>query len=846
MERKIKLLITVIFLFFSLGLFFSNSIYTDKTVKSTVNLKKQNRPRPNKPPIHNTKRYSVFFEGVPIIKGDKLENKDTLLKNGYILGIKHHSFSRLYNYEYTKNNGNKIKPENTNISLLFLSNSKLYFDVSIGNKKIALDENKIFYHRHEYIKIDKNESYQIIQSAIKVKVENLNTKDIKKLILNYSDFDLSDWTIDYNNSSFFNLNSARIYGNFYQDTDKDIRQSKFISFKKDSRYLFFFFRLDTEAFDSNKINKISLNEDVFESEDNSIKTNYQKYIATFSLLSEINEKRIDLEKAILKRFKRDDRQFLLVVYGDIFKIVQLEIGSLNKDFETFVELVELTTINDINLFKKDKIEFTLAEIKKTFEKFITNYHIDELELLNQLTKSNTHNETIELNFYTKNNSTKPILKTLKLKLKVAKEIDKLDLTFKTNNNYFIADDEKITSITSDELKKKTFRHSTTTLSGSETTLYTGFETDINSVIATIKGQLKNILNEKEYEIYSLEDKNGNYLFSIQKLSTSEVRVFKVKVRRISPVSDFYELNRLFMFDYYQIEHNIQEVLNYFNSKTNILKKLNLEILNYTELNSEINNLKVSPYAYKKLKLSLQDKYSNIYTVSFFAEIRYGDTAPVKISNSYVDSMHTRFFMSSNLAFSNATADLFGSYDLKNVNQNLRQWFDKESEDFALSELNKTFKVTYNFFKKDYLAMQTNLKTYLLYLNNSLDYSEQEMQSIFSNIFGKNITKIEKNQDNSYSIYLNDFREEYIIYLKHSSKLSKYRVSNEIIKERISQLFKTVLETNENAQKLVQTLENLLKTVPELKISKENTGNSNIILKIYSALNKEIYKTFTVV
>ncbi len=846
MERKIKLFITVIFLFFLLGLFFSNSIYNNKTVKSTVNLKRQNRPRPNKPPIHNEKSYSVFFEGVPIIKGDKLENKDTLLKNGYILRIKHHSFSRFYNYQYTKNNGNKIKPENTNISLLFLSNSKLYLDVSIGNKKIELDENKIIYHRHEYIKIDKNESYQIIQSATKVKVEDLNTKDIKKQILNYNDFDLSDWTIDYKNSSFFNLNSARIYENFYQDTDKDIRQSKFISFKKDSRYLFFFFRLDTEAFDSNKINKISLNEDVFESEENSIKTNYQKYIATFSLLTEINENRIDFEKAILKRFKRDDRQFLLVVYGNIFKIVQLEIGSLNKDFETFVELVELNTINEINLFKKDKIVFTLAEIKKTFEKFISNYHIDELELLNQLTKLNTHNETIELNFYTKNNSTKQILKTLKLKLKVAKEIDKLDLTFKTNNNYFIADDKKITSISSDELKKKTFRHSATTLNGSETTLYTGFETDINSVIATIKGQLKNIFNEKEYEIYNLEDKNGNFLFSIQKLSTGEVRVFRVKVRRISPVSDFYELNRLFMFYYYQTEHNIQEVLNYFNSKTNILKNLNLEILNYTELNTEINKLKVSPYAYKKLKLSLQDKYSNIYTVSFFAEIRYGDGEPVKISDSYVDSMHTRFFMSSNLAFSNATADLFGSYDLKNVNQNLRQWFDKESEDFTLSELNKTFKVTYNFFKKDYLALQTNSKTYLLYLNNSLDYSEQEMQSIFSNIFGKNITKIEKNQDNSYSICLNNFREKYTICLKHSSKLSRYRVSNEIMKERISQLFKTASETNENAQKLIQTLENLLKNVPELKISKENTGNSAIILKIYSTLNKEIYKTFTIV
>lgn len=846
MERKIKLFITVTFLFFLLGLFFSNSVYNNKTVKSTVNLKRQNRLRPNKPPIHNTKSYSVFFEGVPIIKGDKLENKDTLLKNGYILEIKHHGFHRRYNYEYTKNNGNKVKPENTNISLLFLSNSKLYLDVSLGNKKIPLDENKIIYYRHEFIKIDKNESYQIIHSTTKIKVENLNIKDIKKQILNYCDFDLSDWSIDYKNSSFFNLNSERIYENFYQDTDKDIRQSKFISFKKDSRYLFFFFRLDTESFDGNKLNKISLNDNVFESEETSIKTKYQKYIATFLLLSEIIEKRIDFEKAILKRFKRDDKQFLLVVYGDIFKIIQLEINSSNKDFETFVELVEFTTSDEINLFKKDKIEFTLAHIKKTFEKFTFNYQIDELEVLSQLTKLNTHNETIELNFYAKNNPSKQILKTLKIKFKTAQEIDKLDLTIKTNNQYFITDDKKTTSISSDELKKKTFRHSTTTLSSSETTLYTGFETDINTVIAAIKEQLKSIFNEKEYEIYSVEDKNGNFLFSIQKHSTGEVRVFKVKVRRISPVSDFYELNRLFMFDYYQTEHNIQEILNYFNSKTNIFKNLNLETLNYSELNTEINKLKAIPYAYKKLKLTLQDKYSNIYNVYFIAEIRYGNTIPVQISNFYVDKKYTRFFMSSNLAFSNAATDLFGLYDLKNVNQNLRQWFDKESEDFTLSELNKTFKVTYNFFKKDYLAMQTNSNTYLLYLNNSVDYSEQEMKSIFSNIFGKNITKIEKNQVNSYSIYLNNFRDKHTVYLKHSSKLSKYRVSNEIIKERISQLFKTASETNKNAQKLIQTLENLLKNIPELKISKENTGNSSMILKIYSALNEEIYKTFTVV
>ncbi len=203
-------------------------------------------------------------------------------------------------------------------------------------------------------------------------------------------------------------------------------------------------------------------------------------------------------------------------------------------------------------------------------------------------------------------------------------------------------------------------------------------------------------------------------------------------------------------------------------------------------------------------------------------------------------------MSSNLAFSNAIADLFCSYDLKRSNQKLRQWFDKESENFTLNELYKTFKVTYNFFQKDYLAMQTNLNTYMLYLNNSLDYSEQELHSILINIFGKHIVKIEKNQDDCYFIYLNNFQDKQIVYIKYSATISKYRVSKEITKERISELFKAVSDANKTAQKIFQTLENLLKKIPELKITKENNNNSSIILKIYSTLNKEIYKTFTVV
>lgn len=844
MERKIRTFLTAIFILFALGLFLPNMIRNKQSIKSATNLKKQNKPY--KPPIHNKKRYSLFFEGVPIVKDDKLENKGTLLKNGYILANESNHLGHKYNYEYIKNNGNKIKSENTNISPLFFANSKLYLKVSIQNKNIELDENKIIYSRDEYIKINKNETYQIIHSTTKIKAENLNASGIKNQILKHINFNLSDWQIDYKNSSFFNQSSTNRNDNFYQDTDKDFRQSKFFSLKKDNKYLFFFFRLDTKAFESNKLNKISLSEFVFESEENIIKANYQKYIATYSLLAEINDKQINFDKAILKSFKRDDKLFLLVSYRDIFKIVQLEINSLNKNFETFVKLVELNDLQEINLFKKDKIEFTLAEIKKTFEEFNANFQFDESEVLNQLTKLKTHNETMDLNFYAKNNSLKTILKTLKLKFKPVQEIEKMDFTIKTNNNYFIADDKKINSLSSEELKKKTFADSTTILSNLETTLFTGFENDIKEVIATIEEQLNNTLNKKDYEIYSVEDKNGNFLFSIQRLDTREIRVFRVKVRRISRDADLYELNKLFMFDYYQSEHSIQEILNYFNSKTDIFKKLNLEILNHAELNAEINKLKESTYTCKKLKLSLTDKYSNIYTVYFFAEIRYGSVLPLKVLNSFVDTKYTRFFMSSNLAFSNAVSDLFVSYDLKRSNQNLKQWFDKESEDFTLNELYKTFKVTYNFFKKDYLAMQTNLNTYILYLNNGLDYSEQELHSIFINIFSKQIVKIEKNKDDCYFIYLNNFREKQIIYIKHSGMVNKYRVSKEITKERISELFKAVSDTNKTAQKFLETLENLLKKIPELKITKKNNDNSSITLKIYSTLNKEIYKTFTIV
>ena len=823
-------------------MFVPSTIERTQTIKKATNLRVPKNPK--KPPKMRRLNY-IFFEGVPIMRGNELVNKNALIKNGYIL--KKESFLiRHYSYSDVKKEGEKLKPENTTVSPEFIGNFKLYLKVNIKNNEIRNDSNKLIYRKSEFIKIQENETFESIYSNSKIKVENLNTHDIKKEILKQKNFDLSDWNVDHNNSSFIHQKFSDSSNDFYKETDKDVRQGKFISFKKYNRYLFFFFKLDTHTFDSSKLSKISLSNVAYDLENNKIKTNYEKYIATFSLLTQINEKQLDFDKAILKRFKRDDKEFLLVAYGDIFKIILLEKSPSDKHFETFLKLLELTHSEEINLFKKDKIEFTLAEIKRTFEEFSVDYQIDELEISNQLSKLKTHNETIGLNFYAKNNLAKTVLKTLKLKFKPAQEIEKLDLTFKTNDNYFITDDEKTTSFTSETLKKKTFSDSTTTLSSLETTLYTGFETDIKDVITTIKEQLKNILNKKEYEIYSTEDKNGNFLFSIQKHDTGEVRVFKVRVRRISRDDDFYELNRLFMFDYYQTEHNIQEILNYFNSITDIFNNLNLEIKNYTELNAEINKLKVNPYTYKKLKLILKDKYSNVYSVNFFGEIRYGSSVPLKVLNSFLDAKHTRFFMSSNLAFASAVPDLFGSYDLKMANQYLRQWFDNESENFVLSELNKTFKVNYNFFKKDYFAMQTNLNSYILYLNKDLDYSEQELQAIFINIFGKNLVKIEKNQHGCYFIYLNNFREKQIVYLKHSTRLSKYRVSKEITKERISELFKSVSDTNKNSQKVIETLESILKNIPELKITKENTENSAVTLKIYSTLNKEVYKTFTVV
>lgn len=842
MERKIKLFLIVIFLFFTLGTLVPSTFENTQTIKKTTNLRIPKKP--NKPPQKRRINY-IFFEGVPIIKGDQLVNKDALIKNGYILR-KESFLIRHYSYSEVKKEGEKLKPENTTVSPEFIGNFKLYLNVNIKNNKIKNYYNKLIYRKSEFIKIQENETFESIYSNSKIKVENLNSHDIKKEILKQKNFDLTDWKIDYDNSSFFCQRFSDSSNDFYKETDKDIRQGKFISFKKDNRYLFFFFRLDTNTFNSNKLNKISLSDVAFDLENNKIKTNYEKYIATFSLLTEINEKQIDFNKAILKRFKRDDKVFLLVMYGNIFKIVQLENSSSNKHFETFLKLVELNYSDEIKLFKKDKNDFTLTEIKKTFEEFSADFEIDELEVLNQLSKLKTHNETIDLNFYTKNNQVRTILKTLKLKFKPAKEIDKLDLTFKTNNNYFIADSEKTATLSSEVLKNKTFSDSVTTLRSFETTLYTGFETDIKEVITAIKEQLMNALSKNDYEIYSTEDKNGNFLFSIQNLDNEEVRVFRVKVRRISRDADFYELNKLFMFNYYQTEHNIQEILNYFNSKNEIFKNLNLEIQNYTELNSEINKLKANPYTYKKLKLTLKDKYSNVYYVYFFGEIRYGSSTPLKVLNSFLDAKYTRFFLSSNLTFANTVPDLFGSYDLKTANQYLRQWFDNESENFTLSELNKTFKVTYNFFKKDYFAMQTNLNTYMLYLNKDSDYSEQELQAIFKNIFGKNIAKIEKNHDDCYFIYLNNFREKQIVCLKHSAKISKYRVSKEITKERISELFKSVSDANKNSQKVLETLQNMFKNIPELKITKENNGNSSIILKISSSLNNEIYKTFTVV
>ncbi len=842
MERKVKLFLIVIFLFFTLGMLLPCTFEKTQTIEKSINLRIPKNPK--KPPQKRRLNY-IFFEGVPIMKGDQLVNKDALIENGYIL--RKESFLHLHSsYSEVKKEGEKLKPENTTVSPEFIGSFKLYLKVNIKNNEIRNDYNKLIYRKSEFIKIQENETYESIYSNSKIKVENLNSHDIKKEILKQKNFDLSDWKIDYDNSSFFGQKFSDSSNDFYKETDKDVRQGKFISFKKDNKYLFFFFRLDTNTFNSSKLSKISLSDVAFDPENNKIKTNYEKYIATFSLLSEINEKQIDFDKAILKRFKRDDKEFLLVSYGDIFKIVQLEHSSSNKYFENFLKLVELTYSEEIDLFKKDKIDFTLTQIKKAFEEFSTDFEIDELEVLNQISKLKTHNETISLNFYTKNNQVKTILKTLKLKFKPAKEIEKLDLTFKTNNNYFITDNKKTASLSSEVLKNKTFSDSITTLSSFETTLYTGFETDIKEVITTIKEQLKNALNKKEYEIYSTDDKNGNFLFSIQKLDTKEVRVFRVKVRRISRDADFYELNKLFMFNYYETEHNMREILNYFNSKTDIFKNLNLEIQNYIELNVEINKLKANPYVYRKLKLVLKDKYSNVYSVYFFGEIRYGSSVPLKVLNSFLDVKYTRFFLSSNLAFANVVADLFSWYDLKTANQYLRQWFDKESENFVLSELNKTFKVAYNFFKKDYFAMQTNLNTYMLYLNKDSDYTKQELQAIFINIFGKNIAKIEKNQDNSYFIYLNNFREKQIVYLKRSAKISKCRVSKEITKERISELFRSVSDSNNNSQKVFETLQNMLKNIPELKITKQNTENSSIILKIYSTLNNEVYKTFTIV
>lgn len=842
MERKIKILLTVIFLFFTLGMLASNTIENRQIVKKVNASKITNKP--NKPPVKR-KMNHIFFEGVPIMKGEQLINKDDLIKNGYI--FRQESFHiRHYSYLNVKEKGKKINQEDITISPKFIGNFKLYLKVNIKNSEISNDENKLIYRKNQFIKIKEDETFESIYSNSKIKVENLNAKDIKKEILKQKNFDLSGWKVDYYNSSFFYEKLTDSHNDFFKETDKDVRQGKFISFKKGNKYLFFFFRLDTETFDISKLDKISLSDAVFDSENNKIKPEYEKYMAAFLLLTEIKEKQIDFEKTIFKRFNRDDKQFLIVAYGDNFKVVELKIDKLDKDFATFVELVELATTKEINLFKKDKIEFTLAEIKKTFEKFITAFQIDEEEILNQLTKLTAHDETVDLNFYSENNFSKTILKTLKLKFRPAHEIEKLELSFKTNNEYFIADDKNIATLTSEELKKKTFAQSTTTLSSFETTLYTGFDTDLNTVITTIGEQLKQTLNTKDYQIYYTKDKSGNFLFTVKKLDTSELRVFKVKVRRISRDADFYELNKLFIFDYYQTEHNIQKILNYFNLKTDTFKNLNLEILNYATLNEDINKLKSSPHVYRKLKLSLTDKYQNIYSIYFFAEVRYGNAAPLKVANSFVDSKYTRFFMSSNLAFSNAATDLFGSYDLRRSNQTLRQWLDNECEDFTLNELNKTIKISYNFFNKDYLAMQSNLNTYLLYLNNNLDYSERELQLIFRNIFGVNITKIEKNKDGIYSVYLNNFREKQAIYVKHSLDLGKYRVSKEITKERISELFKSVSNTYKTNQKVIETLENLLKRIPELKMSKENTDTSAVILKIYSTLNKEIYKTFTVI
>ena len=116
MERKIKLFLIVVFLFFTLGTLVPSTFENTQTIKKTTNLKIPKKP--NKPPQNRRINY-IFFEGVPIMKGDQLVNKDTLIKNGYILR-KVSYLIRHYSYSEVKKEGEKLKLENTTVSPEFI------------------------------------------------------------------------------------------------------------------------------------------------------------------------------------------------------------------------------------------------------------------------------------------------------------------------------------------------------------------------------------------------------------------------------------------------------------------------------------------------------------------------------------------------------------------------------------------------------------------------------------------------------------------------------------------------------------------------------------------------------
>ena len=840
MSNKIKSIIITLFAFILLGLL--TPIFVNKTeLKSEAALKTQRKPpRPPKPIKHT----HLFFEGVPIIKGNSLANKDTLLKNGYIYST--YSVLNRKRFAQAKNFGKKFDTENKQIKIKFLAEQKLYLEVYSNGEHLNSDANMLIYNKTQYIKIKQNETYQTIFSDIKIRVENFNTEFFKNLIQKQSSFNLKDWSLDATNSSFFNNNDKRYYSNFFQENDIDVRQSKFISFKKGNEYLFFFFNLDTNNFDANKLKKISLNEDVFSDTDKHIlNDNFQKYIPGFCLLKETDAKSIDFNKSVLKYFARENKKFLLIVYENNFKIIELNIGTLNDKLKSFTEFMEFECKQKFSLFSKDKLDFTVLEIKNIFKKFTENFDLNYSDVLKQLNDLKTADEEINLSFFAKNNPNKPIVKTIKIKFKPAKEITNLTLTFKTNSNYFITDTSKLNNITSSEIRNKTFSQSTTTLSTTETTLFTEYGVETTEIIEALKKQICTTLTNQEYDVYYTQQETDCYLFAIKRLSTDEIRIFKVNIRRINKLPQIYDLEKLCVFNYYNHVHEINDILKQFYDKFSNLANLDLKIANQNELISEINKLKLSPYLPKKISLTLIDKYLNEYTLQFFAEARYGSSLPIKTFDNFVDSKHSKFFLSSNLSFANAIADLFNSYDLKDYKQTLKHWFDKESEQFKLKEFNNTIKVTYNFFKKDYFAQQINLNSYLLNLNNDLNYSEQDIYAIFRNIFGKNTLKIEKINENKYFIYLNNLQEKQTVLIKYGLDLVKYRVSSEVIQERISHFFKEISDTKKTAEKIEETLKKLLQTIPELTFEKENTENTTSIFKIYSTFDKKIYKTFTV-